>query len=312
MATPMLREQFEALTNLGVGLSAVFRDSILLDDPIVQLYSILDSQKAVERNQMRGGFGKVKRYTGTINYDSSELTFRADYEHDEFADGFAIERKLIDDEEYGQMNAMTSDLALAFSYTVLDEMASRFNNAFSAPTASYLGSDGVVMCSASHPYSTTDLGVQSNLLTTALTHEAVTTDRQNMMRFKNSRQLLAPSILDTLLVPPELSEAAGVIAESMNKSGNANNDINMNRVGDEANFRRPLTVIVSPRLTDTNNWFSVDSRKMKSYLKWYWRVRPEFTVDPTSDFNLAVKTRGYARWSHGFDDWRGVVGHNVT
>lgn len=302
--TPYSYDQNNIYTNIAVSLSVVFQEQILLQDDIVGLYNIQDSSRAVERNQMAGGFQSFDKYEGSINYDSTEPLYRADYEHDEYAQGFAIPRKLIDDDEYGQMARQATDLGIALDYTVIEQMAGTFNNAFSA-VAPYAGPDGVALCSDSHPYSPTNSATQDNLRTTALTHDAVVADRRDMMKFENSRGLKAPAMLDTLLVPPDLMEEAMVIAESQNKSGTANNDTNT--------FQgRGLTVLTSPLLTDSTNWFAIDSRRAGQYLNWYWRVRPEFGEDPSSDFNLSLKVRAYARWSLGFDDWRWIIGHQVA
>jgi len=300
MATPYSYDQNNIYTNIAVALSAVFMEEMLMQDDVVGLYNIEDSESAVERNQAAGGFGKFRKYDGAINYQSTEPLYRADYEHDEFAEGFAIPRKLIDDDEYGQMSGQARALGEALDYTVIDEMVSVFNNAFSS---SYLGPDEVALCSDSHPYSPTNSDTQDNKRTTALTHDAVVTDRKDMLLFENSRGLKSPAILDTILVHPDNMEEAKVIVESQNKSGTANND---------TNTTRNIRALTSPLLTDSNNWFSIDSRKARRLLRWYWRVRPEFGMDPSSDFNLAMKVRAYARWSYGWDDWRWVIGHEVA
>lgn len=300
MATPYSYDQNNIYTNIAVALSTVFQDEILMQDDLVTLYNIQQSSKAVERNQGASGFGKFRKYEGQLNYQSTEPLYRADYEHEEFAEGFAIPRKLIDDDEYGQMAQQAALLGQALDYTVIDDMASVFVNAFSSD---YLGPDSKALCADDHPYSPTDATTQDNKRTTALTHDEVKADRRDMLKFKNAKGLAAPSILDTLLVPPDLLEDALVIAGSENKPGTANND---------TNTFRGVTVLSSPLLSDTNNWFSIDSRKAQMYLRWYWRVRPEFGQDPTSDFALTLRVRAYARWSYGWDDWRWLIGHEVA
>ncbi len=300
MATPMERAQYEALTNLEVALSAVFKDEILTDDPITTLYNVKDSAEAIERNQMRGGFGKVPTFNKAIEYDSMELTHRADYQHAEYADGFAIARQLIDDEKYGVMAEQAQDLGTAFDYTITQDRVATFNNAFDA--TNFPGLDDVALCSDSHPHSPTDATNQDNLRTNAFSHQVIAEDRRDMLRFKNSRGLEAPSRLDGILVPPDLVEEALVVTGSTQKSGTADND---------TNTLSPVQVFSSPFLTDTNNWFSIDIRKARRFLRWYWRVRPEFAADPTSDFGLQLRFRGYARWSKGWDDWRWLIGHQV-
>jgi hypothetical protein len=91
----------------------------------------------------------------------------------------------------------------------------------------------------------------------------------------------------------------------MGKPGTANNDAN-------ALAGRGLSLISSPWLTDTNNWFMADSRMAPMHLLWFWRVRPEVELDPTSNFNLMAKYRGYMRFSFGWDDPRWIYGHLVS
>ena len=71
-------------------------------------------------------------------------------------------------------------------------------------------------------------------------------------------------------------------------------------------------MIVWDYLSDTNNWFMIDSMLAKMYLNWYDRVPMEFAMDPTSDFSLEARFRGYMRYSYGWDDWRWIYGHNVS
>jgi len=38
----------------------------------------------------------------------------------------------------------------------------------------------------------------------------------------------------------------------------------------------------------------------------------DFAMDPTSDYTLEARFRGYMRYSYGWSDWRWVYGHTVT
>jgi hypothetical protein len=126
-----------------------------------------------------------------------------------------------------------------------------------------------------------------------------------MREYKDDRGNLIPIRPDTLLVPPELEDAAWTATQSMDKPGTANNDGNFVR-------SKGLSVVVWDYLTDSNNWFMVDSRLGGLFLNWFDRVSMEFAADPTSDFNLIAKYRGYMRYSYGWSDWRFVYGHNVA
>jgi len=121
----------------------------------------------------------------------------------------------------------------------------------------------------------------------------------------DDRNQLIPVNPNTILVPPELEDTAWEIVNTINKPGTADND---------GNFVRStgLRVIVWDYLTDENNWFLLDPALAKMYLNWFERVPLEFSMDPTSDFNLEAKFRGYMRYSYGFSDWRWVYGHQVS
>jgi hypothetical protein len=303
MGTPLNQSQMSAFTNLGVALNAVFTlqlQSVAGDSLLNTLFNVQTSGRAMERRQGVGGMGDVPKFTGAIEYDSFEPLYRTDYTHTEYAKGIAIERRLIDDEEYGVISGRAQKLGLTFDRTIEKHSVSVFANAFAAANP---GADGVALCATNHPSSPTNATTQGNKGTSALTESALSATRQLMMKFKDDRGEIMNIAPDTLLVPVELEEAARVIVESGQRSGTANNDANTNR-----GYR----IVVSRYLTDANDWFLIDSRMAKSYLNWFWRVRPEFEEDPASDYNLVVKYRGYMRYSFGFDAWQWLYGHQVA
>jgi len=299
MGTPMIREQFENITALGLALRATFNDEIRLNDPLWSVANVQTSTRAAERNQGVGSFGDVPEYNGSIEYDSFELLYRTTYEHKEYAQGMAVERKLIDDDEYGVMTQRAAKMGISFDRTVTKHLVSVFNNAF---TAAYAGGDAVALCSDSHPYSPTDANTQDNAGSTSLSHDAVISTVTTMMGYKDSRGNPLNVIPDTIIVPVALLPTARVIVESVQRSGNANNDTNINR---------GYTILWSHFLTDANNWFMVDSRLARQYFKFYWHTRPEFTESPMSDYDLERKYRGYMRYSYGWDHWAWIYGHAV-
>lgn len=302
MGTPMNQTQLAALTSLTVALNGVFTSQLQAvagDSLLNQLYNVQTSGRAVERRLGVGGMSDVPVYKGAIEYDAFETGYRTDYTHVEYAKGIAVERKLIDDDEYGVISGRASKLGLAFNRTIEKSAVSTFVNAFSA---SYAGADGVALCAANHPYSPTNAATQGNKGSSALTESAVTATRQLMLKFKDDRGEVMNIAPDTLLVPVELEEAARVIVESGQRSGTANNDANTNR-----GYR----VVVSRYLSDPNDWFLIDSGMARQYLNWFWRVRPEFAEDPSSDYSLVARYRGYMRYSFGFDTWQWIYGHQV-
>ncbi len=302
MTTPMTVGQFEGLTALETALRAVFLDQLRAgenDSLLPVLFNVQESRRAAERNMGVGGFGDVPEYTGALEYDGFEPLYTASYQHKEYALGMAVQRALLDDDEYNVIRRNTAMLGLSFDRTVEKHAASVFNNAFSTDV---LGADGKPLCATDHPLRPSSTATGSNKGTSALSDSAVIDTKAAMMKFTDSRGNLLPVMPDTLLVPVELEADARIIVESTYQSGGSSNNANVN-----AGYK----VVVSRYLTDPTNWFMVDSRMAKLYLNWYWRVRPEFTADANSAYGLVYKFRGYGRWSFGWDTWQFIYGHEV-
>lgn len=290
---------------LEPGLRAIFNEavgSIAATSRIPMLFNVGSSGKAQEHDLGAGGFSDFEEYKGAIEYDDNTQLFKTTYTHVEYAKGIAVERKLVDDDQYNIINQRPRGLGLAAARTREKHAASVFNNAFSA---SYTGGDGVSLCNASHPLAPGSATTHSNAGSTVLSSAAVIATRKLMRSYVDSRGELIPMNPDTLIVPPELEDTASTIAQTTGVVGSANNDINF--AG--STIRR---VIVWDYLTDSKNWFLVDSGMAGLYLNWFDRVPLEFAADPTSDYNLVAKFRAYMRYSYGWSDWRWVYGHAVA
>jgi hypothetical protein len=101
-----------------------------------------------------------------------------------------------------------------------------------------------------------------------------------------------------------LYEIAYEIVGSQGKVDTANNNANVHYGQYE--------VIEWNYLTDTNNWFLIDSAMMKDFgLVWIDRVKGEFGF--VEDFDtLQGKWRAYARWGNAWVDWRWLLGSEVS
>jgi phage major head subunit gpT-like protein len=291
---------------LDPGLRSIFqiqRDALAAESVIPKLFNVQSSNKAVEYDLAMGGFADWEEYKGAIEYDDPEQGYRTSYTHTEFARGFKVERRLVDDDLYNVINKRPAGLALSAMRKREKDAAGVFNNAFTA--SGYNGGDGVGLCDGSHPYSPSNASVQDNEGTTALSYQAIVDTRELMRAFLDDRGELVQVNPDTLLVPPELEEEGFAIMRTMNKVDTA--DYHANFVASKL-----TNLIVWDYLTDANNWFLIDSRLAKLYLNWFDRVPLEFEMDPTSDFRLEARFRGYMRYSYGWSDWRWVYGHTVT
>ena len=291
---------------LEPGLRRIFFDAVdgvVATSRIPLLYNVLGSAKAQEHDLSVGGFGDFEEYEGAIEYDDNEQLFKTTYTHVEYVKGISVERKLVDDDLYNIINQRPRQLGIAAARTREKHGASTFINAFSS---SFTGGDGKALCATDHPQSPSNSTNLSNKGTTALSYDAVVATRKLMREFVDSRGELVTVQPTLLLIPPELEDTANDIVATMSgRPGTANNSNNFVRdVG--------INYLVWDYLTDSNDWFMIDTGLASLYLNWFNRVPLEFAADPTSDFNLIARYRGYMRYSYGWSDWRWVYGHEVA
>ena len=298
-----ISEQWAEL--LAPGLKSIFQlqtQALAASAKAPLLFNVMSSQKAYEYALGAGGFADWQEYKGAIEYDDNDQGYKTTFTHTEFARGFKVERKLVDDDLYNIINTRPAGLALAAMRKREKDAANIFVNAF----ASGMGADSQYLCDGSHPASPANTAsTQSNAGTTALSRDAIIATRKLMRAFEDDRGELINVNPDTLLVPPELEDVVYPLVNSELKPGGANNDVNfISALG--------LRVIVWDYLTDSNDWFMIDSQLAKQNLLWFDRIPLEFSMDPSSDFNLEARYRGYMRYSLGWSDWRWVYGHLVT
>jgi len=293
----MIQENFGAL--LEPKLRQIFFEQYnRVPSMIDRLFNVQTSAKATETDYGIGSFGAWKEFTGSVDYDQMNPLWEVTYTHTEFAKGFKVERRLIDDNQYRIAFGEARNLAESAYRKREQDAADVFNNAFSS---SYTGYDSTALC-GSHPYSPTNASTQSNAGSTALSRTELITARRIMREYKDDRGNPIAVVPDTLLIPIELEDTAYRIIQSAGVSGTADND---------ENFLRGRFQIVSwELLTDSNNWFLIDSRMMKQFLLWFDRVPLEFGQDAEFDTMLA-KFRAYMRYSKGWSDWRFIYGESV-
>lgn len=307
---PMASEQWARFV-LPIMRKEWYQRMTSLSSPSAQFFGVFSSGSSVEYSHGIGGYGLVPEYDsadaegnpGAIEYDSFNPLYETTFTHKEYALGTSIRRKLWDDGRTGLIQRRARSLGHSFATTLATHASSVFSNAFSA---SYLGGDGIALCADDHPNRPNDTGTEfDNKGTSALSYAAIISTLNAGKRLKDDRDNPFPVFYDTLLIPIELESTAIEILKAAALPGSADNDAN-------ALLASGLRVVVDPYLTDTNNWFMIDSKSSRDNLLWYWRVRPEFALDPSSDYNLVANYRGYMRYSFGWDDWRWVYGHEVA
>ena len=306
MATPLISENFADL--LEPGLRKIFSDQYkALPTMIPSLYTIHTADASYEKVSSIGAFGDFTDFdaSGQITYDDLAQGFDTKVEFKQWVSGFQVERKLYDDELYGVINKKPAGLAISAQRTREKHGASPFNDAFSATgTSDMTGMDGLSLCNSAHT-SNASSGYtnQSNTGTTAISATAVEATRRLMVAFTDDRGNKMTVNPDLLLIPRALEEKAWTIIATKGEVDSAENN---------ANFHYgKYKLAVWDYMSDSNNWFFIDSTLMGTMLEWYDRIPLEFGQDLSFDTFIA-KYRAYMRYGRGWNDWRFIYGHAVS
>lgn len=261
---------------LEPGLRKLFYETYdELPEQFSKVFHVLSSKKSREIDYGVGSmtpweeFGKADgtAYTSgnmpEVPFETIPAGLERIYKHKEFAKGFIVQRKFVDDEEYGVINKMPKDLARAGRYKVETDAASLFNTAFSAA-----GYDGKALIAADHPLLNKTVvtehgtGVCSNLVDAALSDTALKSAFNLGRKQVDEAGKLIQFKYDTLVVPPELEWLANELVKSTHKVGTDYNDVN--------SLAGRFKVEVWDFLTDKDACFLMDSKRHN--LNFFWRV----------------------------------------
>lgn len=292
---------------LEPGLRKIFFDTYKsVPEQYSKVFNVQNSTKAIETDLRMGGFGlwEKKDSAGSVQYQEPTDTQALQYIHEEFASGFTVERKLVDDEMYNQISKMGKNLGRAARATIETKAATVFNTAFTQN-----GFDGVPLISANHKrldggtmsnrLGATDGGVADGQLSDSNLKAALIQMRKQSV---DERGILIQVQPKRLIVPAALEYKAKTIIGSMNLSETGTGS---GMTNDKNVIQNRLEVVVMDYLTNDNFWFLQDPEVTE--LNFFWRKKLEF--QNTTDFDtMQAKYRGYMRFSVGYSDYRGIFG----
>lgn len=279
-----------------------------------ELYAMPNSERAFEEQTGVGVMSADWDFekTGRVPYDDVNQGFVKRWTHKEYAKGFVVTRKMIDDNLFPQILDQATSLGDSAFRHREKSAAATFANAFSAVTNQTTldsygfpigGPDNVALCSTAHPYNEADSTSQSNEGTLALSKDNVGTTRQLHMALTDDRGDILGIMPDLVLLPPELEDTAIEIGMSQLDPDSANNTVNPQY----GRFR----YLVWHYLEDANAWFMIDSARMRQDLIWYERIPLEYGAE--NDFDtFQAKFRAYMRYSRGWRDYRWIYGQNPS
>jgi len=247
------------------------------------------------------GSFEIKPETSAVNKTGIIQQYQKAFVHTEYQLIMEVSRKTEQDDTFGIISNLGEMIGDSFNQKVEDLGADLFNDMFDG--AEYKAEDDKAICHTAH--TNVDGGnSQGNLGTTALTVAGLTAAQTAAKKLTNYRGTSKIKFRgDIIAVPVDLEFAGWEIVNSQGRPDSANNGDNM--------FNGRMSLMVWDELTDVNDWFLIDSRKMDRNLKWHWRM--PFEVAGTGDLIAGTRTiAGYFRSSHGCKDWRWVYGNQVA
>lgn len=265
-----------------------------------KMYRMEQSERASETYLEIEDIGNPATFTGEIEYTEFQEGRTKVVTPDEISSGLKIQRRLFDDDLYNVIEQIVGNLGTVFRYRMEVDAVSPFVNAFNTTFTVF---DGLSLCNSAHTYASTST-TQSNSGSTAFSYAALDAAVIAMRRFLDSQdRVIFDMEPNGLFGPVDLDSQFREVIESKFKPGGSLNNINA--------YNNSFDIVTSPLLSDTNNWFLLDMKKMKDFLIWQQRIPLEFKN--TGDFDTyGKKYAAYMRYKATPVNWQFVYGSSVS
>jgi phage major head subunit gpT-like protein len=271
-------------------------------DQYSRFFRMESSSRWGEQTTEVTGFGQmavVPEGKQTV-YDEALPGFNKTYTHTQYSLGFKVSKIAMDDDRFGVVRKLASELGKSAKETKEVVCANVFNTGFSSAT----GPDGVALFSTAHPL--IGGGTQTNKLSYATDPDVTSirlalADMRKTVDHRGKKVRIPPR---RMITPPDLEFVGVELLGGTERSDTANRAINSfkKRVGMPA-FD---TVDVWEYLTDPDAWF-IQGDVQETELRHY--NREAFNTVHDIDFDSrSVKTAGWMRFSVGYNGFYGVYG----
>lgn len=293
------------------GLRADFRDEWDRYEPEYPMYLRQGTMDLPEMSAtiMTGPSRLLERGDGEpVTFEDAVIGPKVMGVDKEFALGFIISRRTVEDDQYGKANQSSKWLAHAGRMTYEYRAAAFLDDAFTGTT--FKGIDGLQLCHSAH----TLIGMDATGVTVAntpatqvglsITGVTACMDLYQLMKDENGDPIkMWP---DKLIIGNNAGDVnrAWQIFNSAKEPFTANNQDNAikHRMG-------ALVPEVSHFKTSTKSYFFIDSRWNDAWLLVRRAVEFDDDFDKITDAAMYMTSTRFMIW---FVDWRGWVGVNPT
>lgn len=284
------------------GLNALFGlEYKKYEDEHTEIFETETSDRSFEEEQKLSGFGAapVKLEGAAIAYDNAQESYLSRYTHETIAMGFAITEEAIEDNLYDSLSARyTKALARGMAYTKQVKAAAILNNAFSG---SFLGGDGVALCSTAHPLVSGGVNANTPSVAADMNETSLENAVIEIAAWTDERGLLIAARPKKLIIPSALQFTATRLLKTELRVSTADNDINALKT----NGAIPGGYAINHYLTDPDAWWLTTD--IPNGLKHFVRAPLKTGMDTDFDTgNYRYKSR--ERYSFGWSDPLGIYG----
>lgn len=274
-------------TNFMVGLKGATPN-------YTEITSILPSDATSEDYAWLGSTQNIKEWVDELEEgEVNEYNFSVS--NKKYGDKLTIDQDAIDDDQYGQLllraKGMGAAVARFIDKTIFEKLAAGFTGT---------GYDGKTFFADDHNESGTN---QDNKGSSALSVAALKAAITAMEKFTDDKGDPMGITPTHLIVPPDLRWTAMEILDSQYypEEGTTTAKLAKNVV------QGALKLVVSPYLTDTNNWYLISVSDVVKPLIWQNRLDPQLKgpiYDEDKDISKwTLKFRGaaaYGRWQYAY------------
>lgn len=288
------------------GLRKDFLDSYQMYEPEYTQYlkqGTMDGPE-IEASIITGLKRLQERYDGEpVVYEDPVLGPKVVGVDKEFALGFMLTRKTVEDDKYKKANQASKWLGEATRLTYEYRSAALLDDAFTGSL--FTGIDGLALCSTAHTLlnsTNTVANAVASPVGFSITGINALLNLTQLVRNENGDPIKV--MPDTVIYNPLDIDVATKIFGGELEPFTANNDVNAvkRRLGN-------VNQIVKRYTTDTNSYFLVDSRLNDAW--FLMRRAAEFSDDFDFDTD-AAKYKVTTRFLVWFVSWRGWFGSNPS